>query len=88
MELSNVEGKNRIGSAIPLIIPNWERAFELSRANLARFFGTSMFSTVRSAVFKYLPEVIGTEISSIFAVNLYGGFCLPFRLLSRFLLNL
>ena len=47
-----VRRKNRIGIAIPLSIPNSDRARSLERVNLVRQFGTSRFSTVRREVLK------------------------------------
>ena len=57
-----VDGKNKIGNAIPFIIPNCESA---SEEDVARQIGTSRFSLVRKSEFKYLPEVIGSAICFI-----------------------
>ena len=62
MEFKSVEGKNSTGSAIPFIIPNCESEEEPENGYFARFLGTNMFSAVRRAVLRYLPEVIGIEI--------------------------
>ena len=69
IELSKVDGKNKIGSAIPLIIPNCEREFAPESGKRARFLGTNTFSAVLSAVFRYLPDVMGKAMWVIFLVT-------------------
>jgi len=83
-ELSIADGKKRIGNAIPFIIPNCDSAEFPVRAYLARFLGTNMFSTVLSAVLRYLPDVIGIAIEVIFLIIGYGGRFLPHSLFSFF----
>ena len=56
------DGKNKSGIAIPLSIPNSESARSREFENLARQFGTSRFSMVRSEVLRYRDAVIGTAI--------------------------
>ena len=77
IEPSRADGKNSIGSAIPFIIPNCERELFPENGYFARFFGTSIFSAVRSAVFRYLPEVMGTEICKTRRTIPKGGRSLP-----------
>jgi len=45
-----------------------------------------MFSMVLSAVFRYLPEVIGSAIAVIFLKTPYGGRFLPESVDNLFLL--
>ena len=63
--LSIADGKNNSGSAIPFIAPKSESALSREWGNFARFFGTKIFSAVRSSEFKYRPEVMGSEICKI-----------------------
>ena len=63
--LRSVDGKKRMGSAIPFIIPKVDRASAPENAYFARFLGTSMFSAVRNREFKYLPAVMGRAIRAI-----------------------
>jgi hypothetical protein len=63
--LSIADGKNKSGSAIPFIAPKSESALSLEWGNFARFLGTKIFSAVRSSEFRYLPDVIGSEICKI-----------------------
>ena len=85
IELSRVDGKNSIGKAIPFIIPNCERASSPEWGYFAKFFGTNMFSAVLRAVFRYLPEVIGTEICKIRLTIPNGGRILPLSAFNFFL---
>ena len=59
IEFSTVDGKSKMGSAIPFIIPNCESEDAPEKGYFARFLGTSTFSAVRKAVLRYLPEVMG-----------------------------
>ena len=59
---SKDDGKNKSGIAIPLSIPNSDSARSREFENLARQFGTSRFSMVRSEVLRYRDAVIGTAI--------------------------
>ena len=74
IEPKRAEGKKISGNAIPFIIPKRESECVELKEYFERFFGTKIFSAVRSSVFKYLPEVIGTAICSILETVLRGGF--------------
>ena len=82
-EFKRVEGKKRMGSAIPLIIPNCAREFLPLKDK--RDFGTRIFSKVRSPILRYLPEVIGKAIRHTDRLIEKGGEILPLRLFNFFL---
>ena len=60
--LSSEEGKNKIGSAIPFIMPKKESASEREAPASTRRAGTRELSKMRRREFIYFPLVIGREI--------------------------